>query len=256
MAIGKSGGDRLARRLGPAAQADALEPELQRLPVDAGDDFHRHQRNFQELPQQGDVAEFGAPREMAGAQQQALAVADVDDQRKFLVRRPHGEIIGQVHVHEGRDVKVLAATLADKAVAVAPRRQQIAVTLAECIVHFPQDRRDLAVTPEAEENGQGVEGVAENARHGEQADRAAVGMEACPAHRFFHLLAQVAPRSVAAVLPVEGDEVEAVDGKQPQPRVERSQFVEIEQQRPDFIGEPVLARAQAAMRDIAEVQAR
>ena len=200
------------------------------------------------------IGEGDTPGEVAGGEDPPLRVVDLDHQREGLGRGADAEAVAEVHVEEGRDVEGLVAALADFAAVVALDRDQVGVALAEGVVDLPQDRRQGAVAAVAEEHRQRIEGPAEDPRHGEQPDRPAVGGETGGAHRPLDLSLEIDARPVAAIAGEEGGEIEAIDREEAEPAVEIGQLVEIDQHRPDAIGETMLARPQPMMGDVTRIE--
>ena len=117
-------------------------------------------------------------------QQQAVIIGGADRDHDALVRHRHAERVAHVHVHERRDIEAFAAMLFDDRPRctchsrVAIDGNQIGVALMEGIVNFVEDGGKRAVALITEIDAQGVEAIAENPRHAEQPDRAAIGGKA------------------------------------------------------------------------------
>ena len=240
-------------------QPRALEPQPQRFPMDAGDDLQRQQRIGDEQAQQPGVGQRRAVRVEPGMQHRGavgLMHADADGQR--LARRLDAEAVVHRHAEEGRHVQPLVAALLDQRRGALGRIDfdQVAVPLAEGVVDFVEDRQRRAIRRVAEPHAQRIEGVAEQARHRQQPDRATGGKagrrelridpRAQPGH--------VAGAAVAVVRRPEAEEVEPPQREPAQPRIERRQLVQVQQQREHPVAQPMTQRSQPLVHHPAEVE--
>src|SRR5688572_1432038 len=133
------------------------------------------------------VTERHATRYEGCIEQRPFGVGLVDDDGesfpglRFEGWRQDLEPVGRLHADEGRDVKRLLARVPDWRLirlGIRPGRNQIAVPLAERVVHLVEDgdQRPVAPTP-AVEYAQRIEGIAQDARIAEQADPDVPGLQ-------------------------------------------------------------------------------
>ncbi len=109
---------RLERRLVP--EGDALEPELERLPVDEPDHLHRHERVARRAPPRasGSSAPAGGRRASRRAARSSRS-RHVDPRAHALARLRERVAVALVERHERRDVQALGVLVAQRP---CPRR--------------------------------------------------------------------------------------------------------------------------------------
>ena len=201
-------------------QPDALEPDQQRFVVNAGDHFQRQQRMREKDAQQGVIVERLAREALRGDQHVAGVVRNRYRDRVGVVRRLDPETVRHVHRHEGRNIELLR-TVVTKRFAVRVDRKEISVTLPECVVDLVEDRLYRAIDAIAEEDAQRIEGETENARHGQEADRAAPRLETGVTQDELDFAAQIASAGEKVILRAKSEEIEAREREQPELFVER-----------------------------------
>ena len=168
-----------------AAEGHALEPQFQRLPVNAGDNAQGQERHAQEGTEQGcgrPVARFARN---GSKQQFTLGIVVVDAGQLHAALQVKAEAVATFDFVEGRNVEQLGCRhFLAIAQGLAVAMQQIAVRAAEGVVDLGQDgdQRPAAVVaiPEADR----IEDVAEHAREGLQ-HNLAVGRQAMLAQQAF-----------------------------------------------------------------------
>ncbi len=194
--------------------------------------------------QQVTVGDLGPVRMEGGEEDRPLGVLDRDGDTGGLAghagRRGHGEAIGQVHVHEGRDVKGLVHGLAYRAGGLLDRHH-IGMATAEGVGHLVQDGAQPAVHGVAEEDAERIEAVAEDTGHGQQLDRAATRDAGLgQAGRDLGLQRRVG--AVAEIGGAQGHQAEATGTEPAQTLHQPVPLVEVEQQHEDTVLQGMDAR--------------
>ncbi len=225
--------------------------------MDAAQHFQHQHRVSQERAQQDDVGQGAGVAREAGVHQRSVRVQHADRQRYLVARRRHLELVGQVHVHERRDVEALGADLADHTAGLDPAndRHQIGVAPSEGVVHLVQDRSERPVRPVAEVQAQGIEHLSEHRGHAQQADSSA---------RFNPRLGEtlldlrLQRLTVARQMMVwrDREDAEAGAGEELQPTFQHLHLVEIDQQHRNALAKGVPKRPQARVGNHAAIQAR
>ena len=185
------------------------------MPVNRDDHLQRHERHSGEGAQQGAVAEFAPLAVHRGDQQRAFGVGGDDRNERAGRRRRDAKAVGHVHVEERRDMQRLRARLPYRPGSRVGDRYEIGMPLTKRIRDFPKDCPQPAVRAVDEENAERVEDIAEDARQGQQPDRAAVGRQPCRRHVPLDLRTERRARAVAIVAIMKAEEVESVARKQP-----------------------------------------
>ena len=108
----------------------------------------------------------------AGVEDGFAALAGADADREALGGLAHPKVVNQVHIHERRYVKDLAAGLPEL-VGFGLDGGDVGVALAERVVDFVDDRGEFSVAPVAVIDADRIETVTERSRHAEQLNGAA-----------------------------------------------------------------------------------
>ena len=137
---------------------------------------------------------------------------------------------------------------------VAIDGNQIGVPLAESIVNFVKKGRKRTVALITEIDAQGIEAIAENPRHAEQPDGAAIGRDACGPQMAFNLVAQRTAAAIAVIGVEEAHGIEAIVREQAQMARQSLDLVEIEQHPEHAVAQPMRPRPHAAVGHDAGVQ--
>src|ERR1700760_1559482 len=130
-------------------ERNALQPQTQRLEVNGGHDFQRHQRVADQGQGQTSIAKCLSFPRKRGGEHRVPVLALLNGDKNVLARLFDAELVGTIHGQEWRYVKSLVDRLCDGSVAVL-RRQNISMTLAEGVVHFVDDRGEALVRVAAE----------------------------------------------------------------------------------------------------------
>jgi hypothetical protein len=163
------------------------------------------------------------------------------------------ELIAESHRHERADEERFRAGLPHRAAFVGDRKH-IAVSLAESVVHLIDQRRERAVRVVAEIDADGIEVVAERARHAEEPDRAAASVDPLRFEKPIGLRAQGRLAAVAVIAVEQGKEILPVVREDFQPPVEAGKFVEIDQKPEQAVSKPVRLGREPAMEDRADIE--
>src|SRR5271170_11820 len=146
--------------------------------MNSPDHLQGQQRMAEEDARQSGVAQWNARLLLRRRQDHPLMVALDDGDRDGLAGRGDDKLIGHVHRHEGRDIELFGAALANEAASWPVDGKEIAVTLPKGVVDLIEYRLQRAVAGMAEIDAQRIERIAEETRHGQEPDRAAVRRQA------------------------------------------------------------------------------
>lgn len=109
-----SNGDRPIRGRRPRVEPDALQPNQQRFPMDARNDFECQERINDEGARERGVGQILPDGVQPGDNERPIAVAANNRNRHIFSRRHDGERIDHIGGHEGRDVERFPAFLRDR----------------------------------------------------------------------------------------------------------------------------------------------
>ncbi|ROO29626.1 hypothetical protein SAHL_08855 [Salinisphaera orenii YIM 95161] len=244
-------------RFGFGAIAGAAQPELERLPVDCGDDLEGQQRPRQRGPQQGGGGQRSALAGQRGGDAQRLTavVVQPDTHAQALVGIQKMKAIAAVTIEKGRDVKPLGLVRRDLR---THRRtlgvEYVEVMLAESVVDLGDDRAQPAVGVLAVEQAERIEAIAEHPRHRQQAHAAAGQGHAAIGQQCLQPRPQRTAVVRAMVGVVERQPVETIAREQRRGRAGGVDRVDVQQQVPRPVAETIARRARPPVHDAGNVE--
>ncbi|HKI16007.1 MAG TPA: hypothetical protein VKA12_13570 [Roseiarcus sp.] len=215
--------------------------------------LQRFERHAGKCRDQRAIGERAALRGQRRRHQEPLAVVIGDANGQPVSAVDDAKSIFDLHAHERRDMELLHTALPlDLCVGII-NADQVRMTLAKRVRHFPDDRRRPIARVVTKVHAERVEHVAQHPRHRQQANRS-VGCEASRSSQRGDFIAQGAVAAVRVVARVKADEVEALDRQELHGARRLAEGIEIEKQPKDAIFEPMPTRPLTPMHHRADIK--
>ena len=250
--------------MGEVARALQLQP--QRLRVDLRHHLHRHRRVARQQAGEPGAAELAAAQRerrvealaARGVVPRGLARPRLDVDGEALAGLGRAERVGLVHPHQGGDVESLVELVAKHGSLARAAGEDIRMTLSPGnVLDVGDDRLDPAAgAVEAVVEADRVEGVAEVAQAGEQADRAGGAGAGRGLDGVERALGERAPRVAEEVGAPEPGRRRSAGREQREGIEHLRQLDEVEVHEEEPVAKAVLDRLEAPVPDPALVHGR
>lgn len=236
-----------------SAGLQPLEPEEERLPMDAEDDPKGEEGVFEGKPQKSAVSEGNAFSGQGAEEFALLAAVIVDENTQGFLRKVEPEIEFEIEIGKGGDVIVLHDTTMEGA--IPSERHKVGLPFPEGIPHLRDRGEGRPCFVEAVIDGDRIEDVTEHSWESQQENPADLGSQALIPEVSCDILPGGRGSMTDMIALPKAVEAGPVDSQQAKRSSQQREFLQIDQNVEEAITELMSLRCKAAVKDRALVEA-